>query len=95
MKSKSYRLTEEQVAALISAVGYAVADRQSYFSEGDTYHDYGDEWPEVARGQAEEFDQMGLAMLKLGSQHMSEQCAQTASQLRQSAKEYEELEESK
>src|SRR5262245_46559105 len=48
-------LRSHEGGALLSAVETAIADQWEYQQNGDPYHDYGDEWPEVARTKAQTF----------------------------------------
>jgi len=86
----TYELQEEDVQAIIEAIDRGWVDREYYLSNGNPHIDYGDEWPESARLEAEQWKAAGDACLKLGQARTAASCFCLAERFEASAREYEE-----
>lgn len=59
-------LNEETLDALQEVLNAAVEDQGYYMSAGDPEHDYGDEWPEVARTRAKRYRILAEFLTRVG-----------------------------
>jgi len=71
----------------------ALGDQENYQQDGNPHSDYGDEWPEAARGKAKTWREAAKLAKRLGWTETVKRCHQLARNLEASAKEYRELHE--
>jgi hypothetical protein len=82
-------LTEKQREGLVSAVWRGLDDCSHYLEQGSPDIDHGDDWPYVAREEAEHWIECGEVMLQAGEKALADQCSDLAFDLCKSAYEYE------
>lgn len=84
-----YYLSNKERELIAEAIYSTVDERESYLAIGNPHVDYPEEWPNVARDQAESLRGMAALLRKLGTpESIASRCETVAASLDACAHEY-------